>query len=66
MKTVIVSEEERFDDEFKPPTKYFVVNALGEGVYFRTNSRQKAQEFSDELFGKGKYTVRVAMKASVR
>lgn len=61
-----VSEDQRMSDDFIPPAKFFVVDALGDGVFFRTNSRAKAQTMSDELYGKGKYTVRVVVLAGVR
>lgn len=61
-----VSEEDRFSDDFKPPSQFFIVNALGEGVYFHTRSRAKAQEKCDAEYGKGKYLVRAVIKAGVR
>lgn len=64
-KITVVPEEDRFKDETKHPSKYFVVNAFGDGVYFHTRSRLQAQEWADTLFGKGFYTVRAAIKASV-
>ena len=63
---IFVSEEERLDDEFRDPTGLFIINAMGEGVYFKTRNRKKAQEMADMLYGKGKYTVRKAMKAAIR
>lgn len=65
-KLVFLTEAERLDDDFVDPTGLFIINAMGEGVYFRTRNRIKAQEWADMLYGKGKYTVRPAIRASVR
>lgn len=61
-----VSEEERFADDFKPPSQFFIVNALGEGVYFHTRSRAKAQTQCDLTYGKGKYSVRAEIRCNLR
>ena len=53
------------EDNFKPPAKFYVATADGGRMYFKTNSRAKAQEYADYCFG-GKYKVRVEMKAAVR
>lgn len=63
---VVVSEETRLTDEFKPPTKYFIINAFGEAVHFKTRDRSKAQQWADEIYGKGHYVVREAIKAITR
>lgn len=62
----VVQESERFEDDFKDPTAYFIVNGLGDAVYFKTRSRAKAQTLADEMYGKGFYTVKKSMKAAVR
>lgn len=64
-KVTVISEEERLSDDLKHPTKFFIVNALGEGVYFHTRSRATAQEWADTIYGKGFYKVRAVIKASV-
>ena len=66
MEVLHVSEEERMDDNFKPPSRFYIVNAMGEGVYFKTHSRSKAREKADELYGAGKYSLRVEIKAAIR
>ena len=63
---VLVLEQERWADDFKDPTKFFVICALGDAFYFKTRSREKATSLSDEIFGKGKYTVRQVVKISGR
>lgn len=64
-KVVIISEDDRFADNTKHPTKFFIVNAFGEGVYFRTRSRLQAQKWANILYGDNFYGVREAIKASV-
>lgn len=68
MKYVEVTEEERFDFEFKEPkgASYFIINAFNNAVYFFCRDRNKAQSFSDELYGVGKYIVRPVIRAQVR
>lgn len=64
-KIVIVSEKDRLNGDFIDPTGYYIVDAFGSGVYFKTRSRSKAQAMSDEMYGKGKFTVRKSMIAVV-
>ena len=52
-----VKYEEFHQPDFKNPSKFFIRNALGDYTFFKTSSRPKAQEASDEEFGKGKYKV---------
>lgn len=63
---IVVPYEERFADTFIDPAKYYIVNALGDAVYYRTRSRQAAQDMADRDYGVGKYRIRVAMKAEIR
>ena len=65
-KLLYVWEDEVLDeDNYKPRTQYFVVDAFGGHLFFRTNSRAKAQELCNLCFN-GKYTVKVVVRASVR
>lgn len=64
-KVVVVKESDRFEEDFSHPTKFFIVNAFGDAVYFKTRSRATAQTWADTLYGVGFYTVRTALKASV-
>lgn len=45
---------------FKHPAKWFVKNAMGDYVYIHCRKRDTAQEQIDEMYGKGRYTVRAA------
>ena len=65
-KLVYVWEDEVLNEElYKPRTQYFCADALGGHLFFRTNSRAKAQELCDLCFNK-KYTVKIVVHASVR
>lgn len=63
---IVVPFDDRFSDTFIDPAKYYIVNAMGDAVYYRTRSRQAAQDMADKDYGEGKYKIRVAMKAEVR
>lgn len=52
-----VSYEEFSAWDFNPPATWFIKNALGTYVFIHTSSRAKAQEWVDEEYGKGRYTV---------
>lgn len=65
IETIYVPEDEYNAEDFKPPASFFIMNAIGEAVYFKTRSRQKAQEAADNLYG-AKYRVRVEMKGTIR
>lgn len=66
IKVEYVSEEDRFSDDFKPPAKFFIVDATGQGVYLHTRDRGKAQVVIDEMYGPGKYRVRAELKMNIR
>lgn len=40
-----------------PKYKFYIKNAVGFIVYFKTNDRKNAQNIVDYLYGKGMYTV---------
>lgn len=42
---------------FIPPSTFYIQNAMGEYVFVHTASRQLAQEFIDQTYGKNRYTV---------
>ena len=66
-KLAYVWEDEVLNEElYKARTQFFVADALGGHLFFRTNSRTKAQKMCDDCFGAGKYTVKVVVRASVR
>ena len=57
-------EADVLQDDYKPLGTYYVEDAFGR-MYFRTNSRAKAQEIANLVYN-GRYTVRVEMKAAIR
>ncbi len=40
------------------PSNLYIINAMGDRVFFKTKDRAAAQQAADELYGKGRYTVR--------
>lgn len=54
------------EDNFKPPTGFFINDALGGHLYFRTNSRVNAQRLCNLCFGENKYTVKIVVRAAIR
>lgn len=56
-KEMVVSVYKEFPEN--PPSNFYVLNALLEYVFLHTKQRQKAQQKADELYGKGKYSIRV-------
>lgn len=63
---IFVSEIDRREDDFRDPASFYILNAMGEAVYFKTRNRIKAQEWADKLYGKGFYIVKKALRAAVR
>ena len=60
MKTTTVTYEQFSQLEFKPPATYFIRLADGTYLYIHSRSRDKAQSFIDEQYGKGHYTVKAS------
>ena len=66
VKTTVVSYEDIKELEndyeegsgFRPPSKWYVLTATGDHLYFHCRSRETAQAASDYSFGGPKYTVR--------
>ena len=56
--TVTVKLEEFLDeDNFKEPSRWFILDAMGDRVYYKTSDRLKAQQQADKEYD-GKYTIR--------
>lgn len=60
LKVTIVSYEEFTSIEFTPPSTFYVMSATQDYYFFHTSKRDVAQAEADELFGKGKYSVKAA------
>lgn len=57
VKAVDVTYEQFSEWDFIPVGSWYIRNALGDYVFFKTADRKKAQDAVNEIFGKGKYTV---------
>lgn len=60
VKTTLVSYEEFTDYEFQPPATFYIMDSLQNYIFVHTSQRSVAQEVVDEMYGKGRYTVRAA------
>lgn len=56
IKTVDVTFEHFCDPDFIPPGSFYIRNAFGEYVFFKTGDRAKAQEAVNNIYGRGRYT----------
>lgn len=56
-KVTLVSYAEFAAWEFIPPATSFIKDAMGDYVFVHTASRATAQEWIDNEYGKGRYTV---------
>lgn len=54
---VIVEFEEFTDMDYREVSAYWIKNAFGQKVYFKTRSREIAIQTCDDLYGKGQYVV---------
>ena len=59
-KITTVSFDEFSNYEFIPPATFFIQNAMGEYIFIHTAKRAIAQEWVDENYGKGRYTVKAS------
>lgn len=59
-KTTVVSFDEFSCLDYVHPTKFFIKDASGDYVFIHKQKRNKAQEYVDEMYGSGKYTVRTS------
>ena len=62
-KTTIVSRVESQEEYFKPPGKYYYVDAFFNLVFIHKAKREDAQAWIDFIHGKGKYKIRVGKLA---
>lgn len=56
----VVGFEEFSNYEFIPPATFFVQNAVGHYIFIHTAKRSVAQEWVDNEYGKGRYTVKAS------
>ena len=55
--TIVVDFDEYTSMEFREVSAYWIKNAFGQKVYFKTRSREIAIQTCDDLYGKGQYIV---------
>lgn len=58
LESVSVTYEEFTSLDFHCPSKWFIKNAFGLYEFVKVQKREKAQEWFDEKYGKGMYSVR--------
>lgn len=63
---VTLVSSEVLDTDHKPPTKFYIVDWFGNGVFFKTRSRVEAQKLCDLLYGKNFFVVREVIKIGNR
>lgn len=56
--TVLPSDADVHDNDFKAPSNFYYINSLGEHCFLHTRSRKKATEWLDKEYGKGFFRVR--------
>lgn len=57
MKITDVTFDQFTEIDFVPPSTFFIRGATGDYYFIHTSKRASAQEWVDENFGKGRYTV---------
>lgn len=57
MKITDVTFDQFTEIDFVPPSTFFIRGATGDYYFIHTSKRALAQEWVDENFGKGRYTV---------
>ena len=60
VKVTMVSFEEFSDYEFNPPATFYIMDCLQNYHFVHTSDRKVAQDWVDETFGKGRYTVKAS------
>ena len=53
----VVEFEQYTDMDYREVSAYWIKNAFGQKVYFKTRSREIAIQTCDDLYGKGQYVV---------
>lgn len=59
-KITVVSFEQFSNYEFIPPATFYIQSAMGDYIFIHTSSRAIAQEWVNEEYGKGRYTVKAS------
>lgn len=56
-KITVINYEEFSKWDFIPPATFYIKNAMGDYVFIHTAKRSVAQEWVDNEYGKGRYSV---------
>ena len=60
MKITVVEQSELTKDDFKAPSKYYFINALGQAVFLHARARGDAEAYIKEEYGSGFYKLRTS------
>lgn len=60
MKTTIIEKSVFESLDFKAPAKYYYINAFGDAVFIHVRSREDAEQYIVENYGKGFYKIRTS------
>jgi hypothetical protein len=66
IESVTITTQEHDSDSFRPPSKFYIKDAMDNFVFICTRSRSDAQGWVDNEYGHGKYKIRTVMKAAIR
>ena len=66
IKVTQLSYEEFTDYEFQPPATFYVMDSLQNYTFIHTSQRAVAQEVVDEIYGKGRYTIKAAKQQKTK
>ena len=58
VETFRITFSEFSSPDFNHPSKWFILDALGDYVFIKTRKRDVAQQWVDSEYGLGKYSVR--------
>lgn len=66
IKVTQVSYAEFTDYDFQPPATFYVMDSLQNYTFIHTSQRAVAQEVVDEIYGKGRYTIKAAKQQKTK
>lgn len=58
IKITVVPQEVFLEEDYREVSKHFIVDCLGNRVYIHCTDRGKCQQWVNENYGVGKYTIR--------
>jgi hypothetical protein len=60
MKITVLSMSDTTQDDFRAPSKYYIVNSLGDYVFIHARERAVAEQWITENYGKGFFKLRTS------